>query len=240
MRKIRLLGVALLALFAFGALTAVSASAAFLLAEWLVGGAPVTTELLVEMTGELLLEDTKGALGSPVMVLCSLTFDGWIGPNSLGWISEVLSLGGVAISNTVLTGESLICAAQTGCETNTTVLVWLIGLPTETEIELLEQTGGPFFVVLVLKKIGYYASACLVMGVSGEDECTAAGESAGELTLSGTTLVGSFSTSISELDGLQLIDCKLGGTATGAVEGSGTFVLSGGGELTASSETSTS
>jgi hypothetical protein len=85
MRKIQLLGVAMVALFAFGALTAMSASAAnvYLLAEWLVGGTAVTTQLLIEMSGELLMEDTKGALGAPLMVLCSLILDGWVGPNSL-------------------------------------------------------------------------------------------------------------------------------------------------------------
>ncbi|HEX4115277.1 MAG TPA: hypothetical protein VHY18_05330 [Solirubrobacteraceae bacterium] len=90
MRKIQLLGVALLALFVFAAFTAVSASAAnvYLLAEWLVGGSAVTTELLVEMSGELLMEDTTGALGAPVMVLCSWVLDGWMGPNSLGPLTE--------------------------------------------------------------------------------------------------------------------------------------------------------
>ena len=237
MRKIQLLGVAMLALFAFGA-SAVSASAAFLLAEWLVGGVAVATELLVEISGELLLEDTKGALGSPAMVLCSGIFDGWVGPNSLGWISEVLTLAGAAVSNTVLSGTALECTGQTACETNTVVLVWPIGLPTETEVELLEQESKVFFTVLFLKKLGYYIASCLVLGVSAEDECTATENSAAELTLSGTTLVGSFSTAISTLNSFKLATCKNGGAETGVVEGSGTFALSGGGELTASSETS--
>ena len=241
MRKIQLLGVAMLALFAFGAFTAVSASAAYLLAEWLVGGAAVTTELLSEISGELLLEDTKGALGSPAMVLCSGILDGWVGPNSLGWISEILTLGGVAVSNTVLSGQALECTAQTACETNTTVLVWPIGLPSETEVELLEQTGGPLFEVSTVKNQGFYISSCLVLGISAEDECTSTeGGTVAEMTLSGTTLVASVSTAIVELSGGKLGTCKNGGSETGVVEGSGTYALSGGGELTASSETSTS
>jgi len=70
MRKIQLLGVAALALFAFGAFTAVSANAAntYLLALWLFNGANVETELLVEISGELLLEDTKAILGTAAMV----------------------------------------------------------------------------------------------------------------------------------------------------------------------------
>ena len=58
MRKIQVLGVALLALFAFGALTAVSASAAntYLLAEWLLNGVAIgaSETNLVEIDGTLL------------------------------------------------------------------------------------------------------------------------------------------------------------------------------------------
>ncbi|HEX4115895.1 MAG TPA: hypothetical protein VHY18_08480 [Solirubrobacteraceae bacterium] len=239
MRKIQLLGVAMVVLFAFGALTAMSASAAnvYLLAEWLVGGAAVTTELLVEILGELLLEDEKGALGSPAMVLCSVILDGWVGPSSLGWISEVLSLGGVAISNTPLSGTALECTGQTACETNTTVLVWPIGYPTETEVELLEQ-NGIFFAVLFLKKLGYEITQCLVFGVSAEDECTAVGNGAAELTLTGASLIESFSPAISVLNEFQVANCTNGGERTGVIEGSGTFEVGGGGEVTASSETS--
>src|ERR1700683_2894893 len=201
MTKFRILGIALVAVFAFGAVLAASASAAtFLLAEWLVGGAAVTTELTTEATGELLLEDTKVPLLGKAVVLCSGIFDGWVGPNSLGWVTEVLTLAGAAVSNTVLSGTALECTGQTACETNTVVLVWPIGLPTETEVELLEQESKVFFTVLFLKKLGYYIASCLVLGVSAEDECTATENSAAELTLSGTTLVGSFSTAISTLN----------------------------------------
>src|ERR1700691_2206326 len=108
MRKIQVLGVALLALFAFGALTAVSASATntYLLAEWLLNGVaiglPANEINLVEIDGELLLEDTKAVLGSPAEVKCMGSLDGWVGLNSLGFTSEVLNTvgGGEAISTT--------------------------------------------------------------------------------------------------------------------------------------------
>ena len=240
MRRIQLLGAALFALFAFGVLTTAPAMATMLLAEWLVNGTAVTTELLIEITGELLLEDSKGALGASAMILCSEIFDGWVGPNSLGWISEILNLSGVAISDTPLSGTALECTGQTACETNTAVLVWIFGLPAETEVLLLEQTGGPFFDGLILKKFGWYVTDCLVLGISAEDECAAAGATVTNFTLSGTTLVQSLSTAITELIGGETIPCTVGGTNTGESEGSGTVTLSGGGELTASSETSTS
>ena len=118
MRKVQLLGLVLLALFAFGVFTA-SAMATTLLDEWLVGGAAVTTELLVEVEDELLLEDSKVPIIGKVDILCSVIYDGWIGPNSLDYLSEVLNLSGVALSGTPFIGESIDCTDQTGCETNT-------------------------------------------------------------------------------------------------------------------------
>jgi hypothetical protein len=243
MRKIQLLGVVLLALFAFGVLTAASASAAFLLAEWLVNGVAVTTELVVESTGEVLLEDNKVPLIGKAVILCSGISVGWVGPNSLGWISEVLSLNGEAISTTPLVGLSLDCVAQAGCETNTAVLVWPVGLPGTVEVELLEQEGGPFFVGLAKSANGavggWEIQNCLVLGASQEDECTAS-EGAAQLTLEGTTLLGSVSEAFTQLTQLTNATCKVGGINSGIVEGSAALVPSGGGELTASSETAVS
>jgi hypothetical protein len=242
MRKIQLLGVGLLALFAFGVLTAASASAAFLLAEWLVGGVAVTVELATTSTGELLLEDNKVPLIGKAAVLCSGLFDGWVGPNSLDHISEVLTLGLVAVSNTPLVGESITCTAQAGCETNTAPLVWPIGFPADTEVELLEQAAGTFFINLITPAggaLGYEITNCLVLGAAMEDQCTSP-QGAAELTLEGTTLLGKFSQAITELAGLELATCTQGGVKSGVVEGEGSIVLNAGGELTASSETSVS
>ena len=240
MRKVQLLGIVLLALFAFGVFTA-SAMATTLLAEWLVGGVSVTTELLVEMSGELLLEDTKVPVIGNATVLCSGIGVGWVGPNSLGWVSEVLSLNDEAISTTPLSGLSLECAAQAGCETSSVVLVWPVGLPYTSEVELVEQTGGPFFAALLNGSaggnIGWEITSCLVLGISMEDECTAAGGAA-ELTLEGTTLLAIASLAFLELIGSKLALCTQSKEETGLAEGQGPFALSGGGELSASSETS--
>ena len=107
MRRVQLLGIVLFALFAFGALTAASAIATTLLAEWLVGAVAVASELLVEILNVLLLEDNKVPIIGKATVLCSGFFDGWVGPSSLDFISEVLSASGVAISDTPLIGEAL-------------------------------------------------------------------------------------------------------------------------------------
>jgi hypothetical protein len=243
MKKSQVLGVVLLALFAFGAITATSAMATTLLAEWLVGGTAVTTELATTTTGELLLEDTKIPILGKASVLCSGVFDGWVGPNSLDFISEVLSLSGTAISNTPLSGGSLTCTAQTGCETTTPPLVWPVGFPAQTEVELLEQEGKVFFADFITPvtgtKLGYEISECLVFGTPMVDECTSP-KGVAELILEGTTLLGNFSKAFTELAGLETATCSQGGVKSGIVETTegGVFALTGGGTLAASSDTS--
>jgi hypothetical protein len=237
MKHFKLLGVAMLAVFAFGAIMAVSASAAtFLLAEWLVGGTAVSTELLTETTGELLLEDTKVPLLGKAIVLCSGILDGWVGPNSLDWVSEVLTLGGAATSPTVLTGTAVECTNQENCEEP---LLWAVNLGWETEVELMEDSGN-WFINLILPHSGGgnpgWEIECMKSLIGAiTDECTAT-EAGSELTLSGTTLLGNFSEAFNELAGIKLGNCSLGGTESGVVEGGGAIVLNEGGELTASSE----
>jgi hypothetical protein len=243
MRKMQLLGVSLLALFAFGVLTAASASAAFLLAEWLLNGVAITANDVVEITGELLLEDNKVPLIGKSAVLCSGSFDGWVGPNSLDWISEVLNVAKEAISTTPLVGLALSCTAQTGCETNTAVSVWPVGLPWTTEVELLEQGAEIFFSDLLKSangtQLGWEITNCLVLGAANEDECLTP-EAAAQLTLEGTTLLGTFSEAFTLLNTLANATCKVGGANSGVSAGNAPFVVSGGGELTASSETAVS
>jgi len=229
------MGVTLFALLAFGVLTAASASAAptFLLAEWLVGGAAVTTELASTTTGELLLEDT--ALKADV--LCSGIFDGWVGPNSLDFISEVLTLAGVS-QGTVLTGPGIECVAQTTCAGSPAPLVWAVNLPWETEVELMEEEGKVFFADLLTGTGGSgvgYELECTVVGVKAADECTST-PAVSELSLEGTTLLGRFSEAFTLLAEGKLGHCTFAGGETGIVEGEGVFALTGGGELTASSE----
>jgi len=235
------MGVTLFALLAFGVLTAASASAAptFLLAEWLVGGTAIATggELASATTGELLLEDT--ALKADV--LCSGIFDGWVGPSSLDFISEVLNLAGEA-AGVGLAGKSITCTAQSTCAGSPAPVVWPTNIPWETEAELMEEEGRVFFADLLTAKNGGgvgYELECSVLGVKSTDECTTP-TAVSELSLEGTTLLGRFSDAFTELAELKLGLCTFAGRETGIVEGEGTFALTGGGELTASSETSVS
>ncbi len=212
----------------------------FLLAEWLVGGTAVTTELLTETTSELLLEDTKVPLLGKAALLCSFILDGWVGPSSLDWISEILTLSGVAVSTTALSGTAVTCTNQENCEEP---LVWAVNLGWETELELMEDSGT-FFIDLIKPHSGGgspgWEIECMksIIGTV-TDECTAA-EAGAELALEGTTLLGNFSAAFTELAGIKLANCTMGGTETGVVEGGGSFAVSGGGELTASSESAVS
>jgi hypothetical protein len=237
------MGLALFALFAFGALTATSAMASTLLAEWLLNGAAITSENLVEIKGSLLLRDSKGILGSAAAVECrSFSFDGWVGPNSLDYVSEVLNAASEPIGS-LTSGLALSCEATEGCETNTKPSVYFLGLPWESEVALLEQTGGPFFADFLTKKgggtIGLEIINCLVLGSAHEDECTTE-RGAAELKLEGTTLLLILSEAFTLLAGVKHSLCTASGEESGVFSGEGAFVVSGGGELTASSEISVS
>ena len=153
MKRNHVLGVALLAVFAFGVLTASASAVTFLLALWLFNGANVTSLLLIESTGELeLVDKNAGKLGITSRILCSGTFDGWVGPESLDENSELLNLSGEAISSTALTGKFLVCADTENCEKPE---FWADGLPGETETELMLDGAEEFFTDLLFS-LGYY------------------------------------------------------------------------------------
>jgi hypothetical protein len=245
MKSFRWVGVAMLALFVFGVVLAASASATatFLLAEWLMNGAAVTTELLAESPGALVLRDA----GLKASIECEGSFDGWVGPNSLGYTSEVLNVSKEAVSTTSLSGLSVTCKPIETC-TGTTTEAWASNLGWGAEVELMEESGAIYYVTLAFPHSGGgqpgWSIVCTVLGVKEEDECQF-GEagSVAELTLQGATLLAVVSESFTELAGGRLAFCSLGGTETGEVissKGGIPFEVSGGGELTASSEGATS
>jgi hypothetical protein len=239
MKKSRMVFVALVAMFAFGALTVESASAVtFLLALWLAKGVAVTAPLTAEAEGELTLEDSAAGAA----VLCSGILDGWVGPESLDEISEVLELvTHNLISKTQLVEPGLVCTNLKSCEEP---LVWADELPWQTEAELVEDVGGPFFAVLILPhpgggNIGWHI-ACMKNIIGTEDLCSAP-EGVAQLTLEGATLLASFSEAFRELTEVKPATCTLFGGETGLVISDtpfGAFRLVNGEELTASSETS--
>lgn len=237
-RRLGLLGAVFLAALAFGQV-APALAVTFLLAEWLVNGAPVTAELANETTGELLLEDNKAPLVGKTAVLCSGALMGWVGSNSLDWVTEMLTLAGVAVSTTPLTGTALECTSVTGCEAGTKPLVWLVGLGWSTEAELMEDGTENFFVDLFLPHTGggnpgWEISECLVFGISQSDECTTP-EAVSQFVSSGLESLAKFSTAFTELAGAKLATCMQGGAESGVIEGEDSITLNAGGELNMSS-----
>jgi hypothetical protein len=249
MKKLQILGVALVAMFAFSAIVVASASAAvtFLLAEWLVNGADAAGQN-VEAVGTILLEDT-GAFGGAAME-CSGILDGTVGADGLGVVSEVLNLAGTTvISLSALTEPGVACVKLSGlCEEP---LAWAVHLPWNTLLELMEE-GTPverFFAVLVEDSgaglPGWYIH-CMKTFLEPEDECTApnvAGKGNGVFELSleaGSLLLGKFSEAFTNLAEELLATCSIGGAETGIVETIPQEIrLAAGGTLSASSEEGT-
>lgn len=180
MRKIHLLGLALVAVLS--ALSAIGASSAFAALEfetglWLVAAADAGTQTVLA-EGELLLEDEK--LG--IAVVCSGMFNGLFEGSEDLLITEVVSLGGVKYFGE-LTGEGLLCKEEKGCAENADLEVWPLNLPWLLFAELDKTAGEPF--VLVFgdgKGAPGYEVKCLVLGISTEESCTALEGSGNEVT----------------------------------------------------------
>jgi hypothetical protein len=230
MRKSYVVSVVLVTTFAFGALAAARAGAAeFLLAEWLVSGLGVITELKVESGVELLLEDPSNGLA----VLCSALFVGWVGPNSLEFISEVLTLAGGV-------GSSLECVAQKGCESSPSPLLTFVNL-SEIEVELMIEGTEIFFVSLFLPHSGGgnpgWKMECTVLDRKTIYECSAP-EIVAELKLEeATKLFWAFSEAFTLLATGKGVTCVKEFTEVVLnLEAQGGIKLVEGGELTASSE----
>jgi hypothetical protein len=233
MKRFQLLGVALVAVFAFGALVVASASAlpTFLLAEWLVGGNPITAELHVDIVGELLLEDEKALGLIKAKVLCSGLLEGSMGLTGEDLITKLFDLLGNEINKTALTEAGLVCENQENCPEP---LVWAINLPWNTLLELMEENNEVFFADLISSggggNPGWYVWC---MGTNTVDTCEAA-EGVTKITAEAPNLDGMFEEAFTELAGLKLALCTLPNAETGVVEGLGTISLVETGTLTAS------
>jgi len=235
MKRLQILGVALVAVFAVSAMVASLASAAvtFLLAEWLAAGAAITTAQASDAEGELeLVALNGGGFGVKVKVLCSGILDGTVGPGSEGTVTKLLSLTGVEIPTTALSGTGLTCTNDENC---TEPLVWAdLESPWKTELELMIDGTETFFVNLILAG-GYYVE-CLILGITTNELCSTA-ETAVQTTNEAGGLVDQlFSDTFQVLAELKLGTCTAGGAESAEVIGLGTLLLTSGTALTASSE----
>jgi hypothetical protein len=215
----------------------------FLLAEWLVEGLGITTTLLVQATGELLLEDRKATLGIKAMVLCSGIVVGTIGANGAGEATEVSTLSGTAIPSSPLSGTGLLCNGQEGCTTGTEDdEVWPIHLPWKGSLELMEEasptayTGFAGLGFAVGGDAGWYVLCATALGTL-EDECT--GEEGAAETINAVGGVeGVDSEAFTLLAGVKLGNCSASSEKeTGVLEGSGEIKIAGSSEVLSVSST---
>ena len=229
MRKLHILGVALIAVVAFGVVSAATASAVtFLLAEWLVGGTAVTSTTLTETSGELLIAEELTVLGVKIKiaVLCSGIFVGNIGSDGADDLTELLNLPKELIDLTPLVELGLECTNDENCPEP---LAWADNLPWLTQLELMVDGTEEFFVDLLTANgngnPGYHV---VCMGNTAlADLCTAV-EGITKVTNEAESLNTEFSEAFTTLSGLKLANCEVAGNETGIVEGLASITTSAG------------
>jgi hypothetical protein len=225
MRKIRIFWLALVAVFAFTAILATTASAeTTLLAEWLASGAEFTGALTIEAKGSVLLEDSAFKFS----VECKGTIIGAIGGSDSGLTeaSEVLTTSGVK-TGVALSGTSLECEKKSGCEN--TAKVWPLGLPWHSIAYLLENGT---FNNSGLGEGGGFEVECTVLLTKTSEECKSSA-SGSNIDISNAT----GGVEVAEEAILPELNCTLGGTGVGVVEPlKGNLISLNSGTLSVSSE----
>jgi hypothetical protein len=168
MKKIHLMGLAMFAVFAFGA---IAASSAFAEDRWLIDEVGVTTLTSVQTSGELLLIDLKTPIGVSE-VQCSGILDGTVGPAGEDEITEVLTLAGLPYphdnANNELEGEGVPCTGILNCGEP---LVWVYGLPWLTQLELVGSTFVDDFTSDNAMKLLGYEVECMTTIFKPVDLC---------------------------------------------------------------------
>jgi len=197
---------------------AVAASAATLLAEWLVTGVGVTTLTSTEGEAKVLLADSVPLLGE-ISVTCTAKFDGSVGANGEDEITEVLNASAVAVTLT----KPLIppeCKTQKTCE-EASIKVSPELLPWHTNLALEEASG--LFIDQATSEAGYNV-ICKAFGLTEEDECIAAVGSSGKVSNGATDVLleGELSpratcTFTKEKSGIVVFESGLTATLTGTL-----------------------
>jgi hypothetical protein len=232
MRKIQILGLAALAVFAFSTVVASSASAA----AWLVAKVEIAKETASETEGELELKVYENSTGSTVLeaVLCSGIFDGFLVPPNLALIVDLLSLTQVEIGSLEsgdVEGTALSCTvihdagALTDCKENTTALLGPdnlnLALGTTWEVTFEEMAGGVLLGIFPANA-GYHVECESLIGIVGTNLCTGAGGIT-SITWSNVTsttppsVLGTFGA----VSAAERGECEMGGAHVGEVIGSG-------------------
>lgn len=192
------------------------------LAEWLAGGSAISTSAAVKSEGELLLEDTKTAIGK-VDVSCGLVLVGTAGPGAEGEFTVVLNLAGEAVSESgglalLGTGKAgTDCVSHAGCAEGSEaspIEVRPKGLPWTTLLALVSPSET---FLDTFTKMGWRIS-CLVLGVRTEDEC------AGETSAGASNVTGGVEVLFNESS--EATACTQGGAGAGVFRSVGANLTS--------------
>jgi hypothetical protein len=166
MRVYHWLGLAILSLVLAQAIAASSAGAEEPVAGvWLVNGSEVKSPLPAEISGELILENTS----SGTVIACSVKWDTTLETKGEEKTNALLSLSGAETGETAAT--SLLCSSSKGCETGTDIEVWELKIGFLTwlyEYYILDPEIAEYLEFL----FSTYHTACLVLGIRVEEECS--------------------------------------------------------------------
>ena len=209
MKKLHIIGLALVAVFAFAAISVATASAeTTLLAEWLAGGTQVSENTAATNEGELLLED----MGTGTDVSCSGKFVGTIGLSGVDSITLVEDLEGKDNSlNCVITAKGA-CEEANG----SLITVVPVNLPWATLLYLMAD--GTFLDEISSSGAGApgYLVECKALGIKVDDTCSGATQTVE------TNVTGAVEGAFSENETTTPPgNCTIGGSKQGLVVGSG-------------------
>jgi hypothetical protein len=231
MRKLQIVGALLFATLMLGSTIVTSASAG-----WLADGEPITEALPTETEG--LLELIALSAGTVSFVIdCEYIFDGSVGPENAGKITEVLNTSHETVGNdgSTLSGTGLHCPVTkdegdtTACKSGSTATVWPANLPWSTELEGMESephildvfsgTGG---------EPGYEVECTILLGIKATDLCVATMSAKVESTEENDVLATFNSESPIESG---KANCNTRGAGAGDIAGEGLFLLTNGKSL---------
>ena len=208
MKHAKIFGLAMVVLFAIGA---IGSAAAFAGPEWLLNGAAITSPVSIKSksVGSLLLSDLKAPSGGTA-VKCTGTDEGTVGPGALDLVTEVTATG---------------CTFEKAgsCTTSDRVTAKAVDLPWMTQLELVSGelrdmvtgTGGE----------PGWAVECTVGGIFEiTDTCTGLTSTAISNVSGGVDAIFDAKT--------PLAKCSVGGANSGMVSGTDLNENPAGGTLT--------
>lgn len=198
MTRIRIIGLALVAVFAISAVVAASASAL----EWLLNGKPILTAKAVSSSGSLVLEDLA-ATGGAVEIECTGSDEGTVGPGAQDLVTTIKA-----------TSCKFLAEKHGVCEESKPVTANAINIKKHWETLLVTNSSGQIRDLITSpegKGPGWNVE-CKVGGIlEVSDECTSA---------SPEPLVTNLSTGVDvTFEASETASCSKGSSTSGMVVG---------------------